>query len=197
MNIDKDKTIEKLKRELDGLRAQLQTDELTGILNRRGLMTYLSSIAKEVSYQLENPDKRRSVVIRSLSLIFIDIDKFKTVNDSFGHDCGDTVLKQVAQMISGFVRGIDIIGRLGGEEMVIGLVGADSQDAAKIADRLRNQIAQTDFICDAVKISVTASFGVSTLRPGQTLSELITEADKAMYQAKTTGRNKVIIFNNK
>lgn len=191
---DKDKVIERLQRELNELRSQLQTDELTGLLNRRGLMTYLSSIAKEVSYQLENTEKRRSVVIQSLSLVFMDIDHFKKINDTFGHDGGDTVLRKVAEIIGDFVRGIDIIGRLGGEEMVIGLVGASSQNASKIADRLREQIAETEFLYKGKKISVTASFGISTLRPGQTLPELIVEADKAMYQAKASGRNKVVVF---
>lgn len=193
----KDQQIRLLQSEISELRAQINTDELTQILNRRGLMAYLAAISREVSFQLKNPGKRRSVVIKALSIIMIDIDHFKEINDNYGHQAGDVVLQGVAAVIDDFVRGIDVVGRYGGEEIMVGLVGAESKDAQRIAEDLRAKIEQHEFSHDQRKIKLTASFGVATLSPSQKLNELIAEADSALYEAKNSGRNRVVVADNK
>lgn len=190
----KDQQIAKLQAEVEQLKTQINTDELTQILNRRGLMSYLAAISREVAFQLENPGKRRSVVIQSFSLIMIDIDHFKSINDTYGHPAGDVVLRGVASVIDDFVRGIDIVGRYGGEELVVGLVGANSKDATRIAEDLRIKIAAAEFKFKDKIIKLTVSMGLSTLSAGQKLDELIAEADKSVYDAKHGGRNKVVVF---
>lgn len=193
----KDKQIKLLQSEISELRTQINTDELTQILNRRGLMAYLAAIAREVSFQLKNPGLRRSVVIKALSIIMIDIDHFKAINDNYGHQAGDAVLQGVAAVIDDFVRGIDIVGRYGGEEIMVGLVGAESKDAHRIAEDLRVKIEEHEFFHDQHKIRLTASFGVATLLAGQKLNELIAQADAALYKAKKDGRNRVVLVETK
>lgn len=194
------KSIEDYKERIAALQAQVQllqerlvTDELTQILNRRGLMEYLEAIANEVRYQFKHPDKRRSVVIKALSIIFLDIDFFKKINDTHGHDAGDDVLRQTAELIQGEVRQLDIVGRYGGEEIVVGLVGASGEHSTRIAENLRRVIEEHDFIVRDSTVKVTASLGVAELRGEDTIAAVLKRADEALYEAKQTGRNKVVM----
>ena len=183
----------KLRQRVSVLEDLLVTDELTRLLNRRGLMDGLKIIHREVSWQLANPQKRKLISIRALSLLFIDLDHFKKVNDDFGHPAGDLVLKEVAKLIRQSLRGIDVVGRWGGEEMVVGLVGADLTNAQQIAENLRQKIGQLELRSDNSIITVTASFGVASLGEDQSLDDLIQAADAALYRAKKSGRNKVVV----
>lgn len=194
------KSIEDYKERIAALQAQVQllqerlvTDELTQILNRRGLMEYLEAIANEVRYQFKHPDKRRSVVIKALSIIFLDIDFFKKINDTHGHDAGDDVLRQTAELIQGEVRQLDIVGRYGGEEIVVGLVGASGEHSTRIAENLRRVIEEHDFIVQDSTVKVTASLGVAELHGEDTIAAVLKRADEALYEAKQTGRNKVVV----
>ena len=190
--VDPQARIKALERKIAQLQSALVTDELTGILNRRGLMEMLVIMYKEVSYQLQHPQKRRNVIIKSLSVIFIDIDHFKNVNTRYGHAGGDAALERVAQTIKARLRGIDVVGRYGGEEIVVGLIGADGSSAAQIAEDLRATIANLSVQTKTGKISITISCGVASLRSKDSLEQLIKRADKAVYEAKNSGRNKVV-----
>ncbi|QQS27189.1 GGDEF domain-containing protein [bacterium] len=182
-----------LQAQVRELHQRLVTDELTQIFNRRGLMEYLEAIASEVMYQYKHPDKRRSVIIKSLTIIFLDIDHFKKVNDTYGHDAGDEVLRQTADLIRERVRQLDIVGRYGGEEIVVGLPGASIEHAQRIADDLRSIIESHEFQAGDSTLSVTASLGVAELTPARNIHQTLKAADNALYKAKETGRNKVVV----
>lgn len=163
----------------------LVTDEQLLIYNRQGLMQYLNLIAEEVRWQHKHPDKRRNVVVRSLSVLFVDIDKFKYVNDTYGHDSGDIVLRRVASLIKEETRDLDVVGRYGGEEIVVGLVGASSEHALKKADAIRQRIADEVFdLPGNEKIQVTVSVGVAELL-ADTLDQAIKRADEALLDRKS------------
>jgi diguanylate cyclase len=128
-----------------------------------------------------------------LSLLFIDIDFFKKVNDSYGHPIGDLVLKKFAVVLSDLVSEKDFISRNGGEEFAVLLPECDHQQAIFFAERIRKQIEETPFIIhDNKSISTTVSIGVATLcETTKDIEELIIQADSALYSAKQVGRNRV------
>ncbi len=186
--------IQKLKQRIVVLEGQLRTDELTRVLNRRGLMEYLDTIVNEVRFQLKHPERRRFLLIKSFSLVFVDLDYFKKINDTYGHQMGDQVLRQVTALIQDELRGVDIVGRYGGEEIIIGLVGADEQAASQIADSIRQKISKLEFRHEDEVFQVTASFGVASLSNDTSLKEVIARADQAVYRAKNLGRNRVVSY---
>ena len=185
------KKIRGLQQKIRLLQEELITDELTRILNRRGLMQRIGPFVDEVRYQLGHPEKRKGFILRNFSLIFVDIDNFKVINDTYGHSAGDTVLKEIAQRLREAVRGSDIVGRYGGEEIVIGLLGANSKDAKRIAENLRLKIEEQPFQHQNNRLRVTASFGTASLDKKMDTNQLIDAADKALYKAKEGGRNRV------
>ena len=162
------------------------TDSLTGVLNRRALMERL---------QLEVQRCNRECA--PLSLILADIDHFKRVNDQYGHQVGDTVLRKFSAQLSTSVRPYDFVGRYGGEEFLIGLPGIDCQKAGLVAERLRLLVEAIRLVVPASTdcFSMTASFGVASLRIGseERPDPLIGRADSVMYQAKHEGRNRVCL----
>jgi diguanylate cyclase (GGDEF)-like protein len=133
---------------------------------------------------------------QSLSVIFIDLDHFKQINDMHGHQTGDTVLISVAQTLKSVVRGSDVVARYGGEEFVCVLPNANEHVACMVSDRLRNAIASKSLTTDAgVALAVTASFGCATLsvdHPFESHIALLEEADRCLYAAKSAGRNRVV-----
>lgn len=185
------KKIQNLQQKIRLLQEELITDELTRIFNRRGLMQRIGPFVDEVRYQLKRPEKRKGFILRNFSLIFIDIDNFKSINDTYGHSAGDTVLKEIAQRLKKSVRASDIVGRYGGEEIVIGLLGANSRDAKRIAENLRIKIEEQPFRHNDSVIKVTASLGIASLDKTMDTNQLIDTADKALYKAKEGGRNRV------
>jgi two-component system cell cycle response regulator len=185
--------IAKLEAEVAKLRKLVSTDELTGLPNRRGLWLRLEPMVAEVNRQLTAPGQRRKIEIKSLAVVMVDIDKFKLINDTYGHGGGDSVLKQMAKVIAGRVRSIDVIGRLGGEEFLVGFLGTEQPIARRLAEDLRQIIEQTKFkLPDGAVIAVTASLGVASLEAGESLDALIGRADAALYDAKEGGRNRVV-----
>ncbi len=160
------------------------TDGLTGLHNRNYLDAHLENMVRD---SLANH--------RPLSLMMMDMDHFKLVNDNYGHDSGDKVLQQLAKLLQVEVRTADLSARFGGEEFVIVMPGTKMEDAIETAERIRNRIATTPFEIphEVGTINKTASFGISTLNPmGDTGKDLLKRADTALYDAKESGRNKVL-----
>jgi diguanylate cyclase (GGDEF)-like protein len=165
--------IRKVERQL---RAMATTDPLTQLSNRRALM--------EVIRHEERRFQRGGQV---LSFVMADIDHFKQINDTLGHDAGDEVLRQVSQNLAAGVREIDHLARWGGEEFLIVLPDTDEAEAAHVAERLRLALARQP----VRGMAVTATFGVAEVRTGETAEQAISRADSALYAGKRAGRNRV------
>lgn len=174
-----------LKQSLEELKHLSVKDPLTELYNRRFLAD-----------RLPQEIKRAARYCRNLSLIMLDIDHFKMVNDSYGHGAGDAVLKVCAEALQEAIRqDVDWAARYGGEEFLLILPETDHAGALVVAERLREQFAGAPLEVGELHIAITASFGVSTCphdRRGALGAEALLEAaDRALYQAKKTGRNKV------
>lgn len=159
---------------------QATTDGLTGASNRR----FFSS-------RLDGEVARASRYGQQLTLVLLDIDRFKSVNDSRGHGDGDLALQAVSALGLETVRGSDVFARLGGEEFVVMLPHADLEAGVGLAERLRSQIEAQQIEGESGEFSVTASFGVATLARGENGDTLVARADAALYLAKNLGRNQV------
>jgi two-component system cell cycle response regulator len=178
------------KRYDDKLRHNIQlssemaiTDQLTGLYNRNYLKQHLDTLLRNAG-----PG-------RPLSFFIMDIDYFKKVNDSHGHDIGDEVLREFATRISSSVRGIDLACRYGGEEFVVVMPDTDSAYALQVAERLRRSVESVSFPISRApdKLDLTVSIGIaSSLGGGDTPEKLLHRADQALYRAKNEGRNRVI-----
>jgi diguanylate cyclase (GGDEF)-like protein len=131
-----------------------------------------------------------------LSLVLVDIDHFKKVNDTFGHDAGDKVLSKISSLLKNSVRKDDTVARYGGEEFVLILPGAKLEVTSMIAERIRRLIETTPFEIEGGQIQITISIGISNLpaHPAKSKEELVKMADLALYRAKNEGRNRVCIF---
>ena len=121
----------------------------------------------------------------------MDIDHFKTVNDTRGHLGGDAVLKDVAKVMSGAVRSNDVVARWGGEELLALAKGCDVHMAMQLAEKMRELIATHSFVWSGETFNVTASFGVAQLAANENVADLFARADRALYAAKAGGRNRV------
>ncbi len=158
------------------------TDALTNLPNRRHALETL-----ETQWQERDPSKADSI-----SVIMIDIDHFKSINDNHGHDTGDVVLRQVAEQLEANTRGDDTVCRLGGEEFVVICPGADIEGAAIVAERLRTAVERHVIRYNDFERSVTCSFGVAQRSANMSsIDELLKAADVAVYRAKNGGRNQV------
>jgi two-component system cell cycle response regulator len=158
------------------------TDALTGLLNRRA---FLESTGREIARSRRYNDK--------LSVVLLDVDHFKHINDRRGHASGDVVLSAVGKLLASTVRTCDIVARWGGEEFVLVLPSTPLEGAEQMAERIREELEKaviTDTGSEA--IPVTASFGVATYLGSETLEQVIDRADRAMYLAKSGGRNRVV-----
>jgi two-component system cell cycle response regulator len=159
------------------------TDGLTGLHNRRYLERHLTTLVQQATAR----DK-------PLSVLVLDIDHFKAINDGYGHAVGDEVLREFSRRLRKTVRGIDLACRMGGEEFVIAMPETDAALAIVVAERLRHRIATERFsIPDTGEsIEVTVSIGISSLHSTiDTPETLIKRADSAMYRAKKSGRNRI------
>ena len=161
----------------------VRTDELTGIANRRHFL--------EVARQELDRSVRYS---RPMSILYIDIDRFKLINDTWGHPAGDAVLKALAREVTGVLRRQDTVARIGGEEFAVLLPETEAKTAAAVAESLRLAIEQaTVRIGEKIEIKYTLSIGItSLLGEDDTLDAMMLRADKALYQAKQGGRNQVV-----
>jgi two-component system cell cycle response regulator len=180
---------DRLRRNYERSLEMALTDSLTGLYNRRYLEAHINGLIGRITGGR-----------RTLSLMMFDIDFFKRVNDSYGHACGDEVLREIGIRVMQNVRSFDTVARFGGEEFVVVMPETDLQVAASVAERLRRYIAERPFKISApVKtIAVTISIGVVTANTeGDSTASLLQRADEALYEAKRTGRNKVVVWTAK
>ena len=168
------------------LQHQANTDELTNIFNRREFIR-ISEFEMNKSFSNQTP----------LGIILLDIDHFKSINDQYGHTVGDQVLRSVAACLQSGIRDEDVLGRYGGEEFAILLPGAGPQTSLLIAERLQTALMSNQIELGKEKLIVTASFGVFSMivNENTAINDLLKNADKALYQAKEGGRNRVAVFN--
>jgi two-component system cell cycle response regulator len=160
------------------------TDGLTGLYNRRYMESHLGALVEQATARG-----------KPLAAFVLDIDYFKSVNDTYGHDAGDDVLREFSTRIKKSIRGIDLACRLGGEEFVIVMPETDMAVATIVAERLRRRIASEAFaIAQGTKhIEVTISIGLATLDTVEdTAATILKRADQALYRAKRDGRNRVV-----
>ena len=190
--MEKKGTLQQLRDEIKKLRELAYKDELTALYNRRGFSEEAKKFLKEIVVFKKNPERRESFIIKNFSIIVFDVDHFKKFNDAYGHQAGDEVLKKVSGIMQDSVRDIDLAARWGGEEMVLGLVGANENDAFNIADSIRKRVMHTDLVWKRKKLHVTVSGGVAGFDKVDTFDDLFRLADKALYKAKQDGRNMVV-----
>jgi len=159
------------------------TDALTGLFNRRYMETHVGTLVEQATARG-----------KPLTVLLLDIDYFKPINDSYGHDAGDDVLREFATRMKKSIRGIDLACRYGGEEFVVVMPETDMAVATVVAERLRRRIASEPFpIQDGTgKVEVTISIGIAALRRGETAAAVLKRADQALYRAKRDGRNRVV-----
>ncbi|HLD26990.1 MAG TPA: GGDEF domain-containing protein [Patescibacteria group bacterium] len=179
--------IEDQKLQINTLRQEVAYDDLTGLYKRKFFNRRLD---EEFSKLGDNQERRTDDTLKHISIVFLDIDHFKNINDTKGHAKGDAVLKKVGNTLSSNVRESDLVCRWGGEEMVIALLGADESESAKIAETLRSVIEK--------EVGVTTSIGIASYNEGISPDELIDRADQTMYKAKHKpgGRNCVELYSN-
>jgi diguanylate cyclase len=159
-------------------------DGLTGVLNRRGL--------EDAAIKMQDICKRINL---SMSILLIDIDHFKKVNDKYGHLTGDDVLRHLSKQIASILRSSDVLGRYGGEEFCVFLPNTNEGDAVGLAERIRAGVEANPFIDDQETIKTTVSIGVAdSVRAGYDFKGLVATADSAMYGAKKGGRNRVVSY---
>jgi two-component system cell cycle response regulator len=159
------------------------TDGLTGLHNRSYFERHLATLVEQATSKG-----------RPLSLLIIDIDHFKTINDTFGHAAGDAVLRDFSERLRRSIRGIDLASRYGGEEFVVAMPETESSFACLAAERIRERISSERFLVapDIAPIAVTVSIGISSLDgPGDTPQGLLKRGDEALYRAKNAGRNRI------
>ena len=169
---------------LDMRSEALEKDYLTGLYSKRFHEHHLSSCI--VNAKLTN---------KSLSVIMIDVDKFKEINDHFGHPIGDRVLKSVSQIIKMNLRSVDICSRYGGDEFIIILPNTNQDQAALIGERIREKISNQEIFIDSIEtIHASLSFGIAELDYKMSAEKLTECADRAMYISKNKGKNAITIF---
>jgi len=174
--------IQELRRANERLQKMTFTDEMTGIFNYRF-----------VKKQLDIEVQRAHRYVKPLSLCIIDVDNFKEINDKYGHPVGDTVLREIAQILTQSTRSVDFVGRYAGDEFVIIFPDTQLQDAVRLCDRIRKTVADQTMDVQGKKVHVTLSMGLADFdaKKRSTADSLIEAADLRLYQAKRSGRNRV------
>ncbi|WP_059420961.1 GGDEF domain-containing protein [Sulfuricella sp. T08] len=172
-------TMEHIQEEMKETRQWLQEDTLTGAQNRRGMDMALT---REIARAKRNKT--------SLSMAMLDIDHFKRINDKHGHDAGDAMLVHLSTVIKSVMREADVLVRYGGEEFLIVLPDSDIRGANFVIDRLRQVIQKSPMIYEGKRIEATFSGGLAQLKPDENGHSLLLRADKALYEAKQSGRNR-------
>ncbi len=174
------KKVRKLEKELEAVKKESKEDFLTKLYNRRALDEFME--IKEAEF------KRYE---RNFTIVMFDLDKFKYVNDTFGHDAGDAVLKAFAKILKKECRKVDVVGRYGGEEFIAILSETDTKGGVDFAEKVRKHVQKARFMYQAKRISVTVSAGVAQRAEHVSLSATVNSADEYLYEAKTNGRNRV------
>lgn len=175
-----DRRIQSLEKELEAASALIRQDQLTGVLNRRGME---EAFERELS--------RASRMSSPLSIALLDVDHFKRLNDTLGHQAGDAALVHLAKVLRQLLRPTDSIARYGGEEFLILMPNTEAAEAQKVMQRVQRELTRQFFLHENQRILITFSAGVVQLAPGEDREAVIARADAAMYRAKTSGRNRV------
>lgn len=178
---DRSRIVRSLIKSREQMRILASTDELTGLANRR-------TMAEQLCHQ----ERRNHTKENLYSIIICDIDHFKTINDTYGHDAGDKVITEVASVLKNNLRESDTVARWGGEEFLIMLPQTNLQTATQIAEKFQSIFSQMRIKYDAAEIHTTLSFGVASADAQTYADDCIRSADRRMYKAKFTGRNCVI-----
>lgn len=179
--IEAEKKIQELTAELDKISEMAHQDYLTGALNRRGM-----------DEALEREFNRAERHGTTLSIAMMDIDHFKRLNDSLGHASGDEALAHFAKVIREVMRTTDVLARYGGEEFMIILPDTGQEESVSVVTRVQRELTRNFFLHQNERVLITFSAGVAERKPGETPEDLIPRADAALYQAKHTGRNRVL-----
>ncbi len=166
---------ERLRADLDKSLEMAVTDSLTGLRNRRYVQRHMEGLLRTAG----------------AGVLLMDVDRFKRVNDSYGHPVGDIVLMEVARRLAGQLRAVDVVARWGGEEFLIVLASPPEEDSAVVAERLRASIAGEPIAAAGMLLPITISVGVAMTAAGTTAEALVAAADAALYRAKRHGRNRV------
>lgn len=172
---------EKLRIASDTYKTLSTTDQLTGIYNRAGAI----KIAEDI-FKRNNPSQK-------ICILIFDIDYFKNINDAYGHDVGDEILKEFSSLITNSIRSGDIFARWGGEEFVLLCSGSNKLDIRNLADKLCRVVANHTFETASHSINITTSIGIACAAPGENFKTFFKRADVALYEAKSTGRNRFVI----
>ena len=172
-------SVQALTDEKTSLSEELATDTLTGVLSRRRILEILEH--QLCALQRQQP----------ISVIMADLDHFKQINDQYGHVVGDEVLKQTANRIKSAIRSTNTLGRYGGEEFLIVLGDTNLEHAQIVANRIRKKVEEDPINCDELSVNLTLSLGIAATSRAEPISSIIDRADKALYQAKELGRNRV------
>jgi two-component system cell cycle response regulator len=166
---------ERLRADLDRSLEMAVTDPLTGLRNRRYVRRHLEGVLRN----------------SGAAVLLMDVDKFKSVNDTHGHAAGDLVLREVAERVRGHLRAADVVARYGGEEFLVVMSGAATEDGMLVAERLRAAIANVPMVAEGVSMNVTMSIGVASGGIGAQADDVVSAADAALYRGKNNGRNRV------
>jgi diguanylate cyclase len=180
--VEAERSIESIRNELERVKAMLHQDPLTGMLNRRG-------IDEAFRQEASRCDRRSS----TLCVAMLDIDDFKSVNDSFGHQVGDDALVHIADVVRASLRPTDRIGRFGGEEFLVLLPDTELKEAAGVLTRIKRELALKPLAPKTLNLRMTFSGGVTERSGREALEELLARADSALYQAKRAGKNRLIL----
>ena len=186
LSLQTQKRVESIEREVANLQEKASTDPLTRLANRAQFDAFI-----------EEQFTRAYAQQRPLALVFIDLDHFKNVNDTFGHPAGDEVLRRVGKVLRASVRNIDMVARYGGEEFAVVLTETDLEAAAKRAEAIRKRLENETIVFDGTTIRMTLSAGVAGTERGRifaSAAQLTNAADRAVYAAKAAGRNCVRVF---
>lgn len=181
LEYDRSRVVGSLMSSRDRLRRQASTDELTGLANRHHMRECLSLQERRSRQRKER-----------YGLILADIDRFKQINDQYGHDCGDCVIAAVADALRGALRDEDVVARWGGEEFLIVLPDSDGENAMAVAQKLRDAVVGLELVYDGHPVYPTLSFGVVSGDQHQKVQDLICQADHCLYQAKHKGRDCIV-----
>lgn len=186
-----------LKEKIQHLELESRHDPLTGLKNRRG---FEEDVEGKILVRKSMRGSRRKISGLPLTLLFIDVDNFKFVNDTYGHPMGDTVLKEISTKIRKLVRPDDVVARLGGEEIVVCLSDVDEKTASAKAEEIRSTVEHLPPFGppeNEGKFGVTVSIGVASTKETRfNLEKLMSAADRAMYAAKRGGKNRVVLFSS-
>jgi diguanylate cyclase len=174
--------VQRLEAEIRKLSEEVSTDPLTQIANRRGLMRAFEA-------ERSRSDRQSSM----LAIGLLDVDNFKKLNDTLGHQTGDEALKFLAKRVSESMRPTDIVARYGGEEFVVILPDTPVDEAQAIVTRLQRQLSAEFFTADENKVFITFSAGVTQYREGEAIELTLDRADMALYEAKRTGKNRTCV----